>query len=402
MTTATPTLQEWRDVLTTESGEIGFVSPHQVGLLKTARRAAHRFAEQILDHAQVENRALLASEQRDFDSAKATRDGFDELLDHAEAGLADQRDLDGMASRAMRGGGAVGSDGTGLFAAIQAAGWDRRTNPSVTVEFRSGVMDEPYFLNPVSKTSPDLGYDRRWLSSVFRQESVPSDATGVQSFRQTARTLAAATDMIRAIDETAQKPETDTSVDVFTEPLLQIASISSGLPNVLISSPLFRNFVEQDLRLAFGEALDAHVALELDSAGIASVSAGADLLAGARAAITAVQANGYSPSVIAASPEDLAALDLLQTSGPELMYVNAVNAGAPNAAPLWGLRRVVVAGLAAPLVLDPAAAGVVYVSPITFATFEENAGATNSTTARLENHSLFVVQRSTAIVQVGV
>ncbi|HEX6580327.1 MAG TPA: hypothetical protein VF195_05585 [Actinomycetota bacterium] len=43
--------------------------------------------------------------------------------------------------------------------------------------------------------------------------------------------------------------------------------------------------------------------------------------------------------------------------------------------------------------LDPAAAGTLFLSPARFAVFEENAGATNSSTARFESHGIFIVQR---------
>ncbi len=125
-----------------------------------------------------------------------------------------------------------------------------------------------------------------------------------------------------------------------------------------------------------------------------------NLLEGARKAITLVQAAGYNPTVIAASPEHLEDLDLLTSSGTEAIYQFAVAATGPNASNLWGLEKVVVKGLDSPLVLDPAAAGILYRSPIRFGAFEENAGQTNSSTVRLEAHALFVIQRPDAIAEV--
>jgi hypothetical protein len=48
-------------------------------------------------------------------------------------------------------------------------------------------------------------------------------------------------------------------------------------------------------------------------------------------------------------------------------------------------------------VLDPAAAGTFYGSPGRFAVFEENAGKTNTSTARFESNGVFVVQRPLAV-----
>jgi hypothetical protein len=65
------------------------------------------------------------------------------------------------------------------------------------------------------------------------------------------------------------------------------------------------------------------------------VPAGSDLLASVRAAITKVQANGYSPNLVAVSPVEAEELDLLQSSGPEELYQLATAARSINAAPLW-------------------------------------------------------------------
>ncbi len=168
----------------------------------------------------------------------------------------------------------------------------------------------------------------------------------------------------------------------------------------MLESQSFRDFVETDLRLAFGDAMDAHVVAQLAAVNPPDADPGMNLLEGARRAITLVQAAGYTPTVIAASPEDLETLDLLTSSGPEQTYAFALTATAPNAANLWGLRRVAVKDLWAPLVLDPQAAGVLYRSPIRFGAFEENAGQTNTSTVRLEAHALFVVQRPDAIAEI--
>jgi hypothetical protein len=51
-------------------------------------------------------------------------------------------------------------------------------------------------------------------------------------------------------------------------------------------------------------------------------------------------------------------------------------------------------------VVDAAAFGKLYVSPITLSRFEENAGATNTSTVRLEGHSAFGVERTSAAVRI--
>jgi hypothetical protein len=83
----------------------------------------------------------------------------------------------------------------------------------------------------------------------------------------------------------------------------------------------------------------------------------------------------------------LIALLLLRQPGSGGDYV----AGAMDSA-LEGHRRVAVTGLDTPYVIDPGAAGMLYASPVRFASFEENAGKTNTSTVRVESNGLFVVQ----------
>ena len=72
------------------------------------------------------------------------------------------------------------------------------------------------------------------------------------------------------------------------------------------------------------------------------------------------------------------------------------------ALPLDGLTRVAVAGLDVPYVIDPRAAGTLYVSPVRIATFEENSGQTNTSTVRCESNGVFIVQRVGGIAEVVV
>ena len=99
----------------------------------------------------------------------------------------------------------------------------------------------------------------------------------------------------------------------------------------------------------------------------------------------------YAPSILAASPEDLIALALLRQPTSD-DYV----AGAMDGV-LQGLRRIAVNGLTTPFVLDPSAAGTLYITGASFQAFEENAGQTNTSTVRAEANGVFVVHRVPAI-----
>jgi hypothetical protein len=88
--------------------------------------------------------------------------------------------------------------------------------------------------------------------------------------------------MIRAIDATSTKPETDTTTEVVTEALRQVANVSTGTPNVLLESQSFRDFVETDVRLAFGDAMDAHVVAQLAAVDAPDAGSSMNLLEGPR------------------------------------------------------------------------------------------------------------------------
>jgi len=61
------------------------------------------------------------------------------------------------------------------------------------------------------------------------------------------------------------------------------------------------------------------------------------------------------------------------------------------------IRVTSVAGTA---VIDSGAFGKLYVSPISLSRFEENAGATNTSTVRLEGHAAFGTERTSAAARV--
>ncbi len=103
---------------------------------------------------------------------------------------------------------------------------------------------------------------------------------------------------------------------------------------------------------------------------------------------------GYSPSILAADPADLLALTLLKQPGSGDYVFSGRQIDIE-------LRKVAVSGLAAPLVIDPGAAGVLYASPITFKAFEENAGKTNTSLVRFEGNAVFGVERQAAAIRIA-
>ena len=131
--------------------------------------------------------------------------------------------------------------------------------------------------------------------------------------------------------------------------------------------------------LAYRKALDYMITTEIAAAatavtGSAAGNAYEDILQ----AQMAVEGQGYNPTMVL-SPADALALRLLTMA-------SGVTYAFSQAPPAIVVTPSIGDGTG--FVLDPAAAGTLYLSPARFAVFEENAGATNTSTARFELHGI--------------
>jgi hypothetical protein len=303
----------------------------------------------------------------------------------------------------------VGDSGTtdgSLYSGIMEQGYDRTKTSQVVVSaaaatgLRERAKAGSYSGNFASdpgvlelEPTPALGADQRFLFPRLRSVAVDAGTTSVQSYRQDSRTLAAAASMVRAIDAVTAKPETATVSELLAVQLQQVATVSSGTPNVLLETAAFAQWVAFDLQLAWRRALDYMVTTAITAATIAvSPSAAGNIYEDIETARSAVESNGYSGSLVVLSPGD--ALDLrLLTMASGVSYAFA------QQEPAIVVTPAVQDG--AGLVMDPANAGTLYLSPARLATFEEANGTTNSSTVRFENHSAYSVQRPLAICLIG-
>ena len=157
---------------------------------------------------------------------------------------------------------------------------------------------------------------------------------------------------------------------------------------------------DQDLRHALDGGLDK---LIIDAIAASGFSApGSDPLpTSVRKAISVVQTAGYNPNVLILTPAAAEALDTLVSgvSGATADYVFAPAQFAPQT--IFGLQVRISKSIAAPAVADSTAFGKLYVSPITLSSHEEDAGATNKSTVRLEGHAAFGVERQAAAVRIS-
>jgi hypothetical protein len=340
---------------------------------------------EITDRADRERRQMTPTErvevERMLDRVKAIRETADEYAEPI----------------AMEGG--IIGVADDLHGAILKAGYDRRRRPSVQVSaadalgmrfktgsFTGGNIEDDGVMD--LEPSPELGADTRFLFPRLRTVQVGSDITSVQSYRQSSRTLADASLMVRDIDDVTEKPSTDTVSELLSAPMQQIATISKATPNVLLEHAGFRGWVQNDLGLAWRQAVDTHIVGEITTAVTTISAGGTNVYEDVLYAQSAVAAEGYTASLVVVSPADALAIQLLQLSGGST-YAFAV------APPTLVVSPSVSDG--AGFVLDPAAAGTLYLSPARFEVFEENAGQTNTSTARFESHGTFVVQRPGAI-----
>ena len=283
------------------------------------------------------------------------------------------------------------------------AGWDHKSHPvamadihavletkSGGVESKAGSLDGGSSIQdavPYRYTAPELGFDTRFIQPSLPTENVPPDATGVSSYVQKSRSLAATNDMIRTIAAVTAKPETNTVAEVVNPALKQIATVSTGTPNVLIANPNFRSWVNNDLTLAFRRAVDAHIVAQVTAASIQNGDGGIGAYESILYAQEAVRAAGYNPTLIVVSPTDALTIQLLeQASGVTYTF--------PQQLPTMVVSPSVDDDEG--FVCDPSALGTFYVSPFTLAAFEEDAGSTNASTVRAEANGLFIVQRPDA------
>jgi len=255
-------------------------------------------------------------------------------------------------------------------------------------------------LAPTSSSPTALGFDIRYAYPAFPQVAVSGGDTSVQVLRQSARTLPAAATVIRAIDAVTVKPEVASVLEVITVPLKQVAAIQSNIPNVYLEQPAFNSTIEGDLRLTLNEGLDK---LVLDAVAASGFQApGTDpLLISIRKAMTTIQASGYSPDVLVVTPANMEALDTLRATATagEQYYVFAPAQLAPRN--IFGLQVRISKTAAAPFVADSRALGKLYISPISLARFEQDAGAVNKSTVRLEGHAAFGTERQSAAIRIA-
>jgi Escherichia/Staphylococcus phage prohead protease len=302
-----------------------------------------------------------------------------------------------------------GAESRTLFGAFQRAGWTPgggRTEIAwleyeAASEQRaltwSGSVD---LVNRLEREAGAFGFDQRYAWPAFPRVPVDNAVTSVNVLTQTARTLPSAANVVRAIDAVTNKPEAASTVTVVTTSMKQLAAVQSGIPNVMLAQPGIESVIGGDLRLSFNEGLDK---LILDAIALSGFQApGTDpLLVSIRKAMTTIYANGYNPDTLILTPAAAEALDVLVTGIASGVndYVFAPANFAPGQ--IFGMNRRMSKTIPATAVVDSQAFGKLYAGPVALASFEENAGKTNSSLVRFEGNAVFGVERQNAAVRIA-
>jgi hypothetical protein len=292
---------------------------------------------------------------------------------------------------------------TPMFDAFRAAGFDPDRHQAGELSFAewrsvtwTGSLD---VLHPTQTEAPPLGYDQRYAYPAFTQVGIDRVTTAVQILRQSARTLATTATVIRAVNAVTAKPETSSTLELATVPTNQLATIETNVPNVLANNPAAASVIENDLKMAISDAVDALLNTAFAASGFQAP--GTDpLLNSIRKAMSTIMNSGYNPDTVVLTPAAAEALDILQTVGTEKFYVFAAAGLAPTT--LFGMQSRISKTVAAPVVVDAKAFGKLYASPVELASFEADSGTTNRQNIRMEiAAAAFGTERQAAAVRIA-
>ena len=255
-------------------------------------------------------------------------------------------------------------------------------------------------VNSLVRESGPFGFDQRYAWPAFPRVEIDSATTSVSVLTQTARTLPSAANVVRAIDAVTNKPESASTVTVGVVSVKQLAAVTSGVPNIMLEQSGIESVIGNDLRLSYNEGLDK---LILDAIAASGFQApGTDpLLVSIRKAMTTIYAAGYNPDTLILTPAAAEALDVLVTGIASGVndYVFAPANFAPSS--IFGMNRRMSKTIPATAVVDSQAFGKLYAGPVALASFEENAGKTNSSLVRFEGNAVFGVERQNAAVRIA-
>ena len=204
----------------------------------------------------------------------------------------------------------------------------------------------------------EMARDDRHVWMAFPVEDVEASDLGVSDYRQIGERSVTG-NVERDPVSLAEKAKLNIEVEAETTPLRQLAVFIDKVPAKLIEAvDTFEDFLTSELSYQLSVALDAHVLAAITAAEPTKGETGTGLWVKIRQAVKAMRAQGGKPSVLAVSPDVAAELDTM-TAGADDLPVFPLGA-VGGSSPLFGLTIIEVPGLTKPLLIDPTAAGVLY------------------------------------------
>lgn len=232
-----------------------------------------------------------------------------------------------------------------------------------------------------------IGMDRRFLWPFLASQA--ADGASIEDFSQTGRTVTGTVQ--RSLNATTDKAKLDVAVELVNAPLVQFAVTIDDIPNAVLESiPSFTAFMQTEGTYQLQRAIDAHVLAQITAAGPAQHLTGDNLIEHVRHGIAAMRAVGAAPSIAVLDATAAAGLDLF-TTGADDAYVFPT-AATGTSSPLWNQRIVELPELDAPMLIDPAMLGVLYLGSVSFEADPYTGFRKNLTTLRIEVDGLFHVR----------
>ena len=277
-------------------------------------------------------------------------------------------------------------------------GWHPKDRPSVTVPAATamggmkastlpGVVD----WNRLEPVTVGLGQDARFLFPNLVTQT-PENASAVQDFKQSARTLTGT--VKRNLDATSDKAKLDVVLALVTEALSEFAVTIDDVPNAILESiDLLRQFLDDEGRFQVFSALDAHVFAQIVAATPAFGTSGTTLIDQIRNGVATMRGTGANPDLLVVNPTTGASLDL-STSGAGTPYLFPTRETG-SSSPVFGLKvveRISAAGTEPPYLIDSRMLGVLYLGPLRFDADPYTGFRKNLTTLRIETKALYHVR----------
>jgi hypothetical protein len=291
--------------------------------------------------------------------------------------------------------GVAGPGGSDFAQAVVSAGFNLKSNPSVTIPLRTALGKAPTLpavgdWNRADPVVVPMGRDQRFVNANLIQQSVDGE-TAIQDFRQTARTVTGSVQ--RALDASTDKATLDVTLSLVTETLVQQAILIPDVPNAVFEAvPSLREFLNSEGRFQINKALDSHAMSQIVAASPPFGQTGSELITKIRNGVASMRAEGANPSVAVLNPSDAATLDLQADAGGFIFATRDTG----SASPLWGLRVVerIGAGTEAPYLLDVGMLGRFYLGTLRFEVDPFTGFSKNLSTLRLEIKSLYHVRNA--------